>query len=205
MGKREVHGPERLRRATRKRPSHSTVVAYLALFVALGGTGAWAADKITSKEIARNAVRAKHIKAQNVKGADLAPNAISSAKVADDSLTGDDVDEGTLLGLLSEGTVTSGAAPFSSDATVLTVPRLGLEVRALPTDGDPQFEVEVANEGSSSFTLWRGNIGTNVGAGNTIEVQDTSATITFGVAQSGQSTVIVCNLGGGTACLAAPS
>lgn len=46
------------------------VVGYLALFVALGGTGAWAADKITSKDIAKNAVRSKHIKAGQVKAAD---------------------------------------------------------------------------------------------------------------------------------------
>ena len=33
----------------------SNVVAYLALAVALGGTGAWAADKVGSKQIKRNA------------------------------------------------------------------------------------------------------------------------------------------------------
>jgi hypothetical protein len=50
----------------------SNVVAYVALFAALGGTGAWAADKITSKDIAKNAVRSKHIKNGQVKKRDLA-------------------------------------------------------------------------------------------------------------------------------------
>lgn len=72
------------------------VVAYLALFVALGTGTAFAADKITSKDIARNAVKAKHIKDGQVRGPELATNAVTGAKVADNSLTGADVDESTL-------------------------------------------------------------------------------------------------------------
>jgi hypothetical protein len=55
-------------------------IAYLALFVALGGTGAWAADKITSKDIAKNAVRGKHIKdgQVKVKDADLTKSRFAS-------------------------------------------------------------------------------------------------------------------------------
>jgi CxxC motif-containing protein len=48
----------------------ANVIAYLALFVALGAGGAWAADKITSKDIAKNAVRSKHIKDGQVKAKD---------------------------------------------------------------------------------------------------------------------------------------
>lgn len=62
------------------------VVGYLALFVALGGTTAWAADKITSKDIAKNAVLSRHIKNGQVKSAD----------VQDNGLTGTDVNEATL-------------------------------------------------------------------------------------------------------------
>lgn len=72
------------------------VVAYLALFVALGTGTAFAADKITSKDIARNAVKAKHIKDGQVRGAELAAGAVTGAKVADNSLTGADIDESTL-------------------------------------------------------------------------------------------------------------
>lgn len=62
------------------------VVAYLALFAALGTGTAYAAEKITSKDIAPNAVKAKHIKNGQVKGAD----------VAADTLTGADIQESTL-------------------------------------------------------------------------------------------------------------
>jgi hypothetical protein len=61
----------------------TNLVGYLALFVALGGTGAWAADKITAKDIARNAVRAKHIKKNAVKGPKIAAGAVSANKLAD--------------------------------------------------------------------------------------------------------------------------
>lgn len=45
-------------------------IAYLALFVALGGTGAWAAGKVGSGDIAPNAVRSKHIRDGQVKSRD---------------------------------------------------------------------------------------------------------------------------------------
>jgi hypothetical protein len=48
------------------------VVAYLALFAALGG-GAYAASKVGSGDIKRNAVLSKHIKGGNVKPPDLDP------------------------------------------------------------------------------------------------------------------------------------
>jgi hypothetical protein len=54
-----------------RRPGHSTVVAYVALFVALAG-GAYAAAKIGSGDIKRDAVRAKHIKDGQVGEAELA-------------------------------------------------------------------------------------------------------------------------------------
>jgi hypothetical protein len=58
----------------------SNVVGYVALFIALGGT-AWAADKIGAGDIARDAVRSKHIKAKQVKTLDLAPGTVTGKKV----------------------------------------------------------------------------------------------------------------------------
>jgi len=74
------------------------VVAYLALFVALGSGTALAAEKITSKDIAPNAVKSKHLKNGQVRGADLAANAVSGTKVADGSLAGADVADKSLTG-----------------------------------------------------------------------------------------------------------
>lgn len=72
------------------------LVAYLALFVALGTGTAYAANQITGKDIARNAVKAKHIKDGQVKTAELGAGAVTGAKVVDNSLTGAEIDESTL-------------------------------------------------------------------------------------------------------------
>jgi hypothetical protein len=75
------------------RPGHATVVAYLALFVALGGSS-YAALKVGSGQIADNSVRSKDIRNNNVRGKD----------VRKDTLTGADVNESRL------GTVPRAAA-----------------------------------------------------------------------------------------------
>jgi hypothetical protein len=74
------------------------LVAYLALFVALGTGTAYAANQITSKDIARNAVKAKHIKDGQVRGAELAASAVTGANLADGSVAGVDVAANSLTG-----------------------------------------------------------------------------------------------------------
>jgi hypothetical protein len=69
-------------------PRHGTVVAYLALGVALSGTGYAAAT------LPRNSVRSAHIKDGQVKTADLARNAVKSSKVANGSLLARDFKPG---------------------------------------------------------------------------------------------------------------
>lgn len=54
----------------RARPSHATVVAYLALFVALGGSS-YAALRVGSKQIVNNSVRSKDIRDNNVASRDV--------------------------------------------------------------------------------------------------------------------------------------
>jgi hypothetical protein len=63
-----------------RRPSHATVIAYLALFVALGGTGYAAIN------LPENSVGSKQIK----------PNAVVSSKVHDRSLLAKDFKKGQL-------------------------------------------------------------------------------------------------------------
>jgi hypothetical protein len=77
-----------------RRPSPAIVISVLALIVALGGS-AYAVDKITSQDIAKNAIKSKHIHKKAVKtkhlSKKLAPQATSarpfSAGASDDSLT----------------------------------------------------------------------------------------------------------------------
>jgi hypothetical protein len=53
-----------------KRPNHATIVAYLALFTALGGS-AYAAATIGSKEIKDNSIRSRDVRNQTLTGKDI--------------------------------------------------------------------------------------------------------------------------------------
>jgi hypothetical protein len=66
----------------------SNAVAYLALFVALSGS-AYAASKVGSNDIARNAVLSKHIKNRQVKAADLEKPKLIKVK-PNPQISGDD-------------------------------------------------------------------------------------------------------------------
>jgi hypothetical protein len=80
----------------RERVTYANAMSSLAVFVTLGFGTAYAADKIGSKDIAKNAVKSKHIKAGNVKKPDLAAGAVNTAKVADGSLLAADFAAGQL-------------------------------------------------------------------------------------------------------------
>ena len=92
------------RRLRLRRPSHSTVVAYLALFLALGGTGAYAANTVFSTDIVDGEVKAPDIAANAVDSARVRDNTLNTfdvhsflgVDVVDNTLTGADVDESTL-------------------------------------------------------------------------------------------------------------
>jgi hypothetical protein len=74
------------------------LVAYLALFVALGGTGAYAASKIDSGDIKDNSIKGKDIRTGQVAGSDLRDDSATGADVANGSLDGSDVKDGGLTG-----------------------------------------------------------------------------------------------------------
>ena len=78
-----------------RRPAHSTVIAYLALFVALGGT-AFAVTEIGGNQIRDDAIKNRHIHDDAVRSEQIASSAIRSPQVAYKSLTGRDIDESTL-------------------------------------------------------------------------------------------------------------
>lgn len=96
-------------------PTPATVIACLALFVALGGSAyAVTANSVGSKQLKRNAVTAPKIKknavtAPKIRGgavtaAKIKTNAVTTAKLLDDAVTGAKVREDTL------GTVPSADA-----------------------------------------------------------------------------------------------
>lgn len=74
-----------MKKTAARRPSPALVISILALFVALGGS-AYAASKVGTKNIKKNAITAAKIK----------KNAVTTAKVKNNAITGAKVNEGSL-------------------------------------------------------------------------------------------------------------
>ena len=104
------------------RPSHSTVVAYVALFAALSGS-AFAISKgaIKAKHIAKNAVRAKQIAPNAVGTSEILNGAVTNPKLATAAVTGpklaaDSVDAGKILDNSLTNDELADAAQFNGAA-----------------------------------------------------------------------------------------
>jgi len=87
----------------RIRNSYANVTSSLALVVALGGTTAWAVDgplagqnTVGSEDIIGNEVKSGDIANGRIFDVDLADEAVTTAKVKTDTLTGADINESTL-------------------------------------------------------------------------------------------------------------
>jgi hypothetical protein len=99
-----------------RRPSHGTIAAYLALFIALGGT-AYALERgsITSREIAKGAVKRSEIKSGEVGKTEIrvdavAPNEIRQNAVRESEIRTDAVGADELAaGAVSGENVTNGS------------------------------------------------------------------------------------------------
>ena len=104
----EAHGVHRLRAHLRQ-----NVVAYLALFVALGGTGAYAANTIRSADVVDNSLKSIDLKddvavrSSDVRDDSEAGGGLRGADIAPNTLTGRDIAEPTL-----------GRVPSSTSALV---------------------------------------------------------------------------------------
>lgn len=80
-----------------RRPNHATIVAYLALLIAVGTSAAWAATKITSsKQIKNGVVKGSDVKNASLTGKDVKDGRLSGADLGADSITGAQLDEGSL-------------------------------------------------------------------------------------------------------------
>jgi hypothetical protein len=105
-----------------RRPSHSTIVAYLALFIALGAGGAYAADTIGSSDVIDESLLSRDIKNGQVRGGDIALDSIGSARVINGSLSGADIGPDSILGTNIDEATLKGvdAAKVRGDAPCQT-------------------------------------------------------------------------------------
>jgi hypothetical protein len=84
------------------------VVAYLALFIALGGTSAYAANTIRSTDIVDGEVKTADVANQDLTGGDVKDGTITTFDVS--NLVGDDIIDGTIGN--ADLSATAGAVPF---------------------------------------------------------------------------------------------
>jgi hypothetical protein len=99
-----------------RRPSHGTVAAYLALFVALSGT-AYALERgsITSREIATGAVKRSEIKSGGVGKSEIRANAVAPSEIRQNAVRSEEIRAGAVgTDELSDDAVT--AAKLADDA-----------------------------------------------------------------------------------------
>jgi hypothetical protein len=96
-----------------RRPSHATVVAYLALFVALGGTGAYAANTVFSTDIVDGEVKTPDLASVAVTNAKVATNAVTAGKIATNAVTTGKVADNNLTGTDIANTNSIGPAEIA--------------------------------------------------------------------------------------------
>ena len=76
--------------------TYTNVVATLALFLALSGGAVYAANKITSKQLGKGAVKNKNLAKNAVKNKNLAKNAVTSPKLAKNAVKNANVADGAI-------------------------------------------------------------------------------------------------------------
>ena len=151
----------------RKTPSPALVISLLALFVALG-SGAYAASKIGTSDLKKNAVTTPKI----------AKNAVKSNKVANGKLKGKDLADGTLggskLAPIVEVTDTTDVATFEIGTASVSCPA-GTRV----VSGGFNTDSSAANQGLATENRrvgngWRASVfasaSNGIATGNTLTV-----------------------------------
>lgn len=85
--------------ATLMRHLRRNVVAYLALFVALGGTSFAAATVITGKNVKNSSLTGADVKNSSLTGTDVKNNSLGGSDIGTGAVNSDDVANGSLLAL----------------------------------------------------------------------------------------------------------
>ncbi len=82
----------------RKVLSFSNVIAFIALFVALGGS-VYAAGKLSGNQIKPNSLPGNRVKAKSLTGKQIKPGSLTGTQIKAGSLTGTQINVGTLSGV----------------------------------------------------------------------------------------------------------
>ena len=81
----------------RERLTYANVMSTIAVFLAIGLGGAYAADKITSKDLAKGSVKSKAIKNRTIVGKDVKDGSVSGADIEDGAIASSDLAPATVF------------------------------------------------------------------------------------------------------------
>jgi hypothetical protein len=203
-----------MRQKLRSRLTFANVVSVIALFAALGGTGAWATHEVIlssdirdgevkTPDLANLGVTNPKLATGGVTAGKLATGAVTSAKVLDNSLTGNDVNESTLAGLDGADGFNTFCDPNSTTfvdcgaATTVTLGR-AMSVLVIVTSHFSSFFGNPPNVGNCRLM----ENGVAVSGDHTIGEldpdRDTGLDASGGVTQGGMNLVDVRSLAAGT-------
>ena len=123
----------------RLRPSPAMVVAFIALFVAIGGSS-YAVTRLPAKSVG-----AKQIRTGAVRTVHIAQNAVTGAKIKNASITGADIKMSSLGGVPSAAAAThAGAAAGLDKITYISAAGGVPPAPPLPTDPNATPQTSVA-------------------------------------------------------------
>jgi hypothetical protein len=127
-----------------RRPSPALIIAIIALVASLSGT-AFAA-------LGKNTVGSKQLKSKSVKTGKIAPNAVNSTKVANESLTSEDIRLSTLTNVPSalEATHANNADTVGAERHVAFCPEGTVLIRGLCYDVTLQGPVAGVGKAASA-------------------------------------------------------
>jgi hypothetical protein len=130
-----------------RKPSHATVVAYLALFVAVATGGAYAVERIGSADVADDSLRSADLRDRKaVKGVDVKRDALTGKEIRETSLDGDEFTSFAGLGDVGDCNPTS-ATPVACVTTTLD---LAKPARALVVATGGQYTAGGDGNGSAA-------------------------------------------------------
>ena len=139
----------------RSRLTYSNVVATIALFLAISGGVVWAANKITSKQLGKGAVKNKNLAKNAVKAKNLAKNSVTSAKVKNGAVTSAKIGDAAVdFAKIAAGTnviASATAGPISARQEGFVNVPLSAPLTLTPVAGQP-ITVDIEARGTLAQT-----------------------------------------------------
>lgn len=143
-----------MRSFTRRRPSPALLVAFLALLVALGGTGVAATTYISAKNIKKNSIPGDRLKSDTVTGKQVKESSLATVPAAKAA------DTATSAATAANATNAQSAATAQSATTAQNATSAATAANADKVGGVTvkQFAVKVATDGAEATVLDAGGL-----------------------------------------------